>query len=100
MPYSTDLNFAQWSATASSAANTLEIALKNGALWQRKFSQMTYGLSDQQILALPAFAGRTQADLDSIRACFNTMKQLNDAFTGVAALGQYDYSGYFLPFEW
>ena len=97
--YSNDMTWAQWTQWAEYRANTLKQSVDEGYKFYEKFYAMTYGLTDVEILALPVFGGKTQADLDAIRSFSNSKKQIYDAYYGLAALNQFNYHAYDVPFE-
>lgn len=99
--YSNDMTWSQWQAYAESRVTGLKTSLSQGYMEWQKFYNMTYGLTDAQILALPAFVGKIQTDLNAIRNCFNTFKQLYDAYYGLnaAALPIYNYDAYMISFQ-
>lgn len=99
MNFSAEMTWAQWTQATGQTADQIETVMQNGYDVWRKFYALTYGKSDAQILTLPAFTGKAQSDLDAIRSCLNTFKTLHDAYRGNAALSQYDYSGYLIPFQ-
>lgn len=88
--YTNEMSWADWQYAASTKATNLRKLLQDSAVLQKKFYEMTYGLSDGAILALPFMAGKTQAHLDALRTTLNTMKDIHDVFFGIAALVQYD----------
>lgn len=99
MQFMNSMTWDQWSTSTGQTADQFETVVRNGYEAWRKFNALTYGKTDAEILALPAFAGKAQSDLASLRACINTFKTLHDAYRGYAALNQYDYSAYLIPFQ-
>ena len=90
--YTAEMSWADWQYAASVKATSLRKLLQDGLVLQQKFYEMTYGLSDAAILALPFMSGKTQAHLDALRTTLNTLKDMHDVFFGVSALVQYDRS--------
>jgi hypothetical protein len=99
MPFTNTMTWDQWVASAGQVANQLETVIPGGYEVWRKFNALIYGKTDAEILALPAFSGRTQADLNDLRTGINTFKTLYDAYRGYAALAQFDYSAYLISLQ-
>ncbi len=97
--YTKDMTWAQWTQLAEYRSNSLKQVIDEGYKMYEKFYALTYGLSDETILALPVFGGKVQADLDNLRSCCNQKKQLYDAYYGVAALSAFNYHSYDIPFQ-
>lgn len=55
MAYMGVMTFKQFSDQAQNRGNNLLNAIKEGKILYDKFYQLTYGLTDEQILALPQF---------------------------------------------
>ena len=105
--YSNTITFQQWVDQVSQKANQLRDIVDQGLDLQKKWYALTYGLSDDQILALPQFAllsvpgfsqRPTAADIDALKYAIGVFKDLSDALNNVAALPQADRAGYFIPF--
>src|SRR4030042_381069 len=61
--YSKDITWQQWIQADENLAVTILNAIKNGKDQYDKWTAFVYGKTDEQILALPAFAGKTQGDI-------------------------------------
>lgn len=97
--YTAEMDWSTWKNATTNVINDMQKSFSDGLLIWEKFNAMTYGLTDPDILALNAFKNKSQADLDAIRSAINTIKSLYDAYTGAAALAQYSYKTYMIPFE-
>lgn len=60
MAYTGNMTFGEFSSQAQSRGNNLLNAIKDGKILYDKFYQLTYGKTDEQILALPQFNERTE----------------------------------------
>ena len=98
MAYMGNMTFKEFSAQAQSRGNNLLSATRDGKLLYDKFYQLTYGLTDEQILELPQFnvAGDTmdQAGLNALRYALGVF---NDLAAG-NALTPANRDGYLVPF--
>lgn len=98
MAYTGNMTFKELSAQAQNKGNNLLSAIREGKILYDKFYALTYGLTDEQILALPQFmvTGDTmdQAGLSALRyalGVFNDLAQGN-------ALAPATRDGYLVPF--
>jgi hypothetical protein len=76
--YTNQMKSTDWIYALSTQGMNLNNAITNGKLLSDKFNSLTYGLSDEQILALPQLTGWTAADLNTYRygvGVFNTIQQ-------------------------
>ena len=74
--------------------NALLNAIKEGKLLYDKWYQLTYGLSDQQILALDNMQGVTQSELTALKYAIGVF---NDVANGTA-LPAATRDAYLVPF--
>ena len=105
--YTPTMTFQQWLDGVTQKANQLKDVLDACAEFQQKWDAMTYGLSDDQILALPAFQtatypgvsiAATAADIEKIKYAIGVFHDLYNALHNVGALAQADRMGYLTPF--
>lgn len=98
MAYMGNMTFKELAAQAQSRGNNLLNAIREGKLLYDKFYQLTYGLTDEQILALPQFnvTGDTmdQAGLNALRYALGVF---NDLASG-NALAPATRDSYLVPF--
>src|SRR5574343_766223 len=98
MSYMGNMTFKEFSAQVQSRGNNMLNAIREGKLLYDKFYQLTYGLTDEQILALPQFNvtgdTMTQAGLDKLRYALGVF---NDLALG-NALAPATRDGYLVPF--
>ena len=98
MAYTGVMTFKQFSDQAQSRGNNLLNAIREGKILYDKFYQLTYGLTDEQILALPQFniAGDTmdQAGLTKLKYALGVF---NDISNGTA-LSPATRDDYLTPF--
>ena len=69
-------------------------ALRDGQLLYDKWYSYTYGLTDEQILALPNMVGVSQAELTSMKYAIGVFKALADG----EALAPATRDAYLVPF--
>jgi hypothetical protein len=96
--YTSDLMWADWVNQLTAFANAVMNDIQQGYEWYEKFAALTYGLSNAQILALPAFAGRTAADVTAMQYAWGVFNDLYNALNNVSALTQANREGYLVPF--
>lgn len=96
--YSEDMTYSDWAFLNGQGVNDIKAVLRKRYDDFKKFYDFTYGLTDQQILALSFMTGKDQADLDALRNSFNVFKIMYEAYSGIASLAQYDYSTYGIKF--
>lgn len=98
MAYTGNMTFKDWNFTTQSKGNNLLSAVREGKILYDKFYQLTYGLTDEQILALPQFniVGDTmdQAGLTKLRYALGVF---NDLAAG-NALAPATRDSYLVPF--
>src|SRR5574343_57070 len=98
MAYTGNMTFKDWNFTTQSKGNSLLSAVREGKILYDKFYQLTYGLTDEQILALPQFniVGDTmdQAGLTKLRYALGVF---NDLAAG-NALAPATRDSYLVPF--
>lgn len=98
MAYTGVMTFKQFSDQAQSKGNNLLNAIREGKILYDKFYQLTYGKTDEQILALGQFnvAGDTmdQAGLNALRYALGVF---NDLAAG-SALSPATRDSYLTPF--
>ena len=96
--YSNDMTWQNWTGAIQGNANSLLNDIQAGKELADKFNAMTYGLTDEQILALGAFLNRTQADLTAIKYAMGAFVDLYNALYGGAALPAASRVSYLEPF--
>lgn len=98
MSYMGSMTFKELSSQAQSRGNNLLNAIREGKLLYDKFYQLTYGLTDQQILALEQFNitgdAMDQAGLDNLRYALGVF---NDISSGTA-ISPATRDSYLVPF--
>lgn len=98
MAYMGNMTFKEIAAQTQSRGNNLLNAIREGKLLYDKFYQLTYGLTDEQILALPQFNvtgdSMDQAGLDKLRYALGVF---NDLASG-NALAPATRDAYLVPF--
>lgn len=98
MAYSGTMTFKEFALQAQNKGNNLLSAIREGKILYDKFYALTYGLTDEQILALPQFnvTGDTmdQAGLDKLRYALGVF---NDLAAG-NALAPGTRDSYLVPF--
>lgn len=98
MAYTGVMTFKQFSDQAQAKGNALLSAIREGKILYDKFYQLTYGKTDEQILALPQFnvTGDTmdQAGLNALRYALGVF---NDLSAG-SALAPATRDSYLTPF--
>lgn len=85
MSYMGNMTFKEFLAQVQSRGNNMLNAIREGKLLYDKFYQLTYGLTDEQILALPQFnvTGDTmdQAGLDKLRYALGVFNNIANGTT-------------------
>ena len=98
MAYMGNMTFKEFLAQVQSRGNNLLSVIREGKLLYDKFYQLTYGLTDEQILALPQFMvtgdTMTQDGLDKLRYALGVF---NDLAAG-NALAPATRDSYLVPF--
>jgi hypothetical protein len=95
--YSNDMTWQQWEMAVMNIANSVLNDIQQGKQLADKFNAMTYGLTDQQILALGAFSNRTQADLTNLKYALGVFTDLWNAINN-GAVATANRLGYLEPF--
>lgn len=100
MSYSKTMTKEVWFQMLTSAGSKQMDALREGKDLYDKWYQMTYGLDNTAILALPAFqgSGMTAADVTAITFALSVFNDLHTALYNLGALTQADREGYLVPF--
>jgi hypothetical protein len=92
--YSGDMSGTQWEQDLEMATTELSRTLTVGYLKWKKWNDLTYGLTATQIAALPAFSGKTAADMTKYMAAFTALQTMYQLFHGlINQPTAYDYSG-------
>lgn len=98
MAYTGNMTFKEFSLQTQSKGNNLLSAIREGKILYDKFYALTYGLTDEQILALPQFmvAGDTmdQAGLNALRYALGVFNDLAEG----SALAPATRDSYLVPF--
>jgi hypothetical protein len=99
MSYTNQMTAAQWVQLLSLYSDNLIATAENGKILSDKFTQLTYGLTDPEILALPQFAsaGWTQVDLVNVKYALSSMTDIWNCINNVAVAQGPRYN-YFEPF--
>lgn len=97
MAYSVDLNFGNWVVTTGQNGNALFQAIEDGEIAYQKFVNVMYGKTDEQIILLPGFLGRTVTDIIALRYALGAMHDFYLALNN-GAVTQKDRKSDLIPF--
>lgn len=97
--YSNDLTWEQWMGALSSNLSGVVGQIRSGKDWYDKWYSFTYGMSDEQIQALPAFSTHTIADITAMRYAWGVFNDLYNALNNLGALTQANRIAYLVPFK-
>jgi hypothetical protein len=96
--YTQDMTWDNWKSSTSLLSGQTIDTLNAISIIAFKWNQMVGSLTDEEILALPVFAGRTTTDVSNLKYAINTLKDMYDMIHGLGAFGQFDRFGYLVPF--
>ena len=95
--YTTKMKADDWIAQTGLYANQVVSAADTGKLLADKWNAMVYGLTDEQILALPQLVAMTQADLTVIKYALGSLSELSNALHNIV-VAQANRYAYLEPF--
>jgi hypothetical protein len=78
--------------------NQITSIIEQGKIYYDKWTEITNGLTDIQILALSQFSTMTQTELTDLKTAMTTLGQMNDAWNGLQALGAFNRHTTLIPF--
>jgi hypothetical protein len=96
--YNNQTTWETWRDEIGNYGNQLIAIIEQGKVKYDKWAEITTGLTDVQILALPQFITMTLVELADLKAAMSVLGQMNDALYGIQALGTYDRHTSLIPF--
>lgn len=93
------MGFSEWESEVFNKGTNLKTAIDDAYIMFKKFYDLTYGLTAEQILALPTFtsSNMTEADITKLQNAVNCMADFYKALHN-EAVGTVDRFGYLYPF--
>lgn len=91
--YSGDMNWTNWESLLENVGQNFETSLEAAHEAWKKWNDISYGLTDSQILALPGFSGKVLNDITKMRVAYGALKTMYDLYHGLATQSSvYDFS--------